>query len=54
MENINLNVADITYKSELTPHSACFKHLLRFGKLSEGLIRPNNLRSLSFRKLWAH
>jgi len=41
------NISNITYQSELVPPS-CFR------KKAGGLIRPNNLRSLAFRKLWAH
>jgi len=46
------NVSDITYMSELIPHPVTTKN--RFLYLGVGLIRPNNLRSLLLRKLWAH
>ncbi len=48
MESYNKNISDITYMSELTPAASLCEAKRR------GLIRPNNLRSLSFRKLWAH
>jgi len=44
MENKIRNVSDITYMSELTQPL----------RARAGLIRPDNLRSLAFRKLWAH
>ena len=44
------NLSDITYLSELI--LAVFHR--RYSRKRQGLIRPNNLRSLSFRKLWAH
>ena len=46
------NVIDITYCPNLP--STNFELLVELRKLVLGLIRPNNLRSLSFRKLWAH
>ena len=52
METYINNVTDITYQSELTPHPENYSYVAFW--LGEGLIRPSNLRSLSFRKLWAH
>jgi|GEM_PF-3350219 len=49
--NIN-NMADITYESELIPHH--FRLSNSYIESGGGLIRPDNLRSLSLRKLWAH
>ncbi len=53
MENYIKKVCDITYKSELTPP---FWQKRGKGNLPKraGLIRPDNLCSLSFHKLWSH
>jgi len=49
---INANLSDITYLSELIPHH--FRISRCYIESGGGLIRPDNLRSLAFRKLWAH
>jgi len=50
MEPYNKKISDITYMSELIL-GIFFEQSIR---KCQGLIRPNNLRSLAFRKLWAH
>jgi len=44
---IKSNINDITYMSELIPLLSCESK-------KGGLMLPNNLRSLSLRKLWAY
>ena len=54
MENINLNVADITYESELIPPFWADLTTETTAKRA-GLIRANNLRRTQvLRKLCAH
>jgi len=48
MENITLDMPDITYLSELTPAASLCEAKQR------GLIRTDNLRFLYSRKLCAH
>jgi hypothetical protein len=49
---IKNNLSDISYPSELIldTNTTTFKRNLT----CQGLIRPYNLRSLTFRKLWAY